>query len=88
MSSLGFGELVHIARLSYGEIPAEFTWRGRRHVVRVVEDLRLERSDAHRSRSPRRLLRLRTSSGMRCLLSEDRNRGVWKLERVLGGQGG
>ncbi len=84
MTPIHFGELVHIARWSKAAYPAEFTWRGRRHVVRAVEDYRVQSNGGGSPGASRRLFQLRTASGMRCLLSEDEHRGLWRLEGILG----
>lgn len=76
MTPLGAGEIVWMGRLGRSGAPADFTWRGRRHTVRTVEGWR----EANGERS---LYRIRTSGGMRCLISLDSGREIWRMERVL-----
>jgi hypothetical protein len=88
MSALGEGELVQVmARTSLG-LPADFTWRGRRHVVRLVESCRGGEAVRGAGRSGRRVFRLRTVTGMCCVVSTDSRSGLWRMERVLPGAGG
>jgi hypothetical protein len=88
MSPLGGGELVQVLSRTSSGFPADFTWRGRRHVVRLVESYRGAGGGRGAGRPGRRVYRLRTISGMRCLLSMDPRSGLWRMERVLPGGGG
>ena len=83
MTPLGFGELVHIARRSHGSLPSEITWRGRRHLVRSLESVAAPPRGRLREAPERTFYRMRTSTGLRLLLSEDNQRGLWRIERVL-----
>lgn len=76
MTPLGGGEAIWVGRLAGAGAPADFTWRGRRHLVRAVEAWR----EGGRARS---LYRIRTAGGMRCLISVDSSRTAWRMERVL-----
>jgi hypothetical protein len=80
---IGAGEIVQLKRLE-GTAPAEFFWRGERHVVRSWEARRQRPS----GRATRALYRVRTASGLRCEISEDAGRGLWRMERVLRSRGG
>lgn len=88
MTTVEYGELVRVIPMATGAFPIEFTWRGRRHRVRSVEGFNTEIKPRHKGVIRRRLFRLRTASGMRCLLSQDVERRTWHLEKVLIGRGG
>jgi hypothetical protein len=88
MSPVGYGELVQVLSLTSSGFPADFTWRGRRHVVRLVESCRGTERGRGAERPGRRVYQLRTISGMRCLLSMDPRNGLWRMEQVLPGGGG
>jgi hypothetical protein len=77
MKSIGMGERVRVVAAG-AEVPAEFTWRGRRHRIRTIEALRVE--PAHPGL---RNLRCRTDAGLRCWLAHDARRGIWRIERIL-----
>jgi hypothetical protein len=88
MNGLVMGEPVQVHRSSEGRIPSEFTRRGRRHRIRSIETFRW--IDPQRPMSGARAvrIRLRTSEGLHCWLSQDPVRGLWSIERVLNGSGG
>ena len=88
MSVFGFGELVRVVPSARGVLTIEFTWRGRRHRVQSVEGYRTESKLRQTGVAQRRFYRLRTKSGMRCLLSQDVANDIWHLEHVLVSQGG
>ena len=88
MTTVDYGELVRVVPMASGIFPFEFTWRGRRHRVRSVERFDTETKPRRNGVMRRRLFRLRTASGMRCLLSQDIERETWHLEKVLIGRGG
>lgn len=62
-------EPIAVHLLGGGGLPLEFSWRGRRHRVRRV--LGLARAGGYR---------LRTASGLCCLISQ--RAGRWQLERL------
>ena len=76
---IGIGEFIHVRRDEPRQAPREFFWRGSRHEVRSWEG----RPPAAGRRDGQRLYRVRTSTGLRCMLSEDVGRGLWRLERIL-----
>lgn len=76
---IGIGELIHVPRQDTRHPPLEFFWRGNRHQVRSWDSP----GEAHGRRDNRRLYRIRTATGLRCMLSEDVGRGLWRLERIL-----
>ena len=88
MSVFGFGEIVRVVPSTRGVLPIEFTWRGRRHCVQSIEGYRMENKRRQTGVFQRRLYRLRTRSGMRCLLSQDVAHDIWHLEHVLVSRGG
>lgn len=87
MTPLGRGEVVQILLPARGGIPTAFIWRGRRHLVRAVEACEAESRRTSSGSERRRKIRLRTASGMRCLLSHDLRRSRWQMEGVLNGGG-
>ena len=76
---IGIGEFIHVRREEPRQAPREFFWRGSRHEVRSWEG----RPRAALRRDGRRLYRVRTSTGLSCMLSEEVGRGLWRLERIL-----
>ena len=74
---IGTGEIVQL-RQGDRAMPTEFFWRGERHVVRSWEARRQGPGGAGR-----RVYRVRTATGLRCEISEDAGRGLWRMERVL-----
>ena len=84
MNGLQLGGRLAVHLLGPRAMPLEFSWRGRRHVVRRVERLR-------RPARPGRY-QLITADGLCCIVTQDRERCTWHLERVLpsvrGGDGG
>lgn len=88
MTGWQVGEVVHMSGGMPSGWPREFTWRGRRHRVRRVDGYRSQfRSHAHEN-SERRYYTLRTSGGLRCVLTQDVRRGIWTMDRVLTKSGG
>ncbi|MCJ7511578.1 MAG: hypothetical protein MUO23_01255 [Anaerolineales bacterium] len=62
------------------DLPSEFTWRGKRHVVRRLERMQ---SAVRQGR-----YHLTTADGLRCIVSQDHERRTWHIERVLPNQSG
>ncbi len=88
MKVIGFGETLWVAASAGDALPAEFTWRGRRHRVRRIERFRMETYPSRNGLVRRRFFRLRTASGMRCLVSQDVDRDTWRMEKVVTSRGG
>jgi hypothetical protein len=86
MNGLVMGEPVGVIRGGGGVWPSEFTWRGQRHRIRRVEAFRWVEANGGDARGAR--IRLRTSSGLRCWLSQEPGRDIWRIERVLDCSGG
>ncbi len=76
------GEPIHVPRETNRWAPVEFFWRGNRHLIRSWE----ARPPASRDKG-RRFYRVRTATGLRCMVSEDPGRGQWRLEKVLAPSG-
>jgi hypothetical protein len=77
--SPGAGEPVHVWPALGGSTPTEFVWRGRHYRVRALEP-----ALSHHRRSggvPRRF-RVRTTSGLSCVLSHD-GTGGWRIDRLI-----
>jgi hypothetical protein len=85
---LSIGEMVRVVSGESGKLPTEFTWRGRRHLVRRIEGYRTEYRYRQGGISERKHFHLRTSRGMSVMLSQDVDRGSWHLESVIMGGGG
>ncbi|NIS82407.1 MAG: hypothetical protein GTO14_19865 [Anaerolineales bacterium] len=88
MIRFGSGELVVVCSTSKDVMPSEFTWRGQRHRVRSIDRYQTNTYRQRNGVEQLRLFRLRTTRGMRCLLSQDVSRGIWRMERILDGKGG
>lgn len=83
MMKLGNGELIHVESWIGGRLPRAFRWRGRRHIVRLVEPFPFGKSHRNGEPSGQRLYSLRTSSGLRCVLLHDSRLGTWSMKQVL-----
>jgi hypothetical protein len=80
----GAGEPVHVWLRPDGDVPEEFVWRGQRHRVRAVEP---DGSSGASRRKGLRRLRVRTSSGLRCILVHDPGFGSWRMDRLIAAGG-
>jgi len=83
LSGLGFGELVNVGMQGSAGFPTEFTWRRRRYAVRSVRSFWPRSGGRRPSPAARSLYEVLTESGMRCVLSRELARDLWRLERVL-----
>jgi len=88
MISLICNEEIRMRRLGPGRAPGEFYWRGRSHRVSATEEGRSVVRRQWGSLLRTQLYRVRTTTGMRCWLSFDEIRRLWRLERLLPGLGG
>jgi hypothetical protein len=77
-----FGEFVHVARKRKSGIPDEFLWRGRRHRIRRLESCRDERRRTRDATRLHRLFLIRTTSGLRCVISHDVDGDTWRMEHM------
>jgi hypothetical protein len=76
----GAGEPVRVWPGGERAAPSEFVWRGQRYLVRSAEP-----EDAAGSvfgRTPLRF-RVRTTSGLRCILAHDLRAGLWRMDRLV-----
>ena len=80
---LGRGEPVKVLMLGPGGLPKQFTFRGRRYLVRSVA----ARPEAGELRSgpggSAQWMEVRTESGLRAILSWQRSGDRWRMERIL-----
>ena len=91
LPGIGHGELIWVDASGPGRSPRAFTWRGRRYEVRAaqhdrrrdVPSYRATRRDRYWVNAEREHYWLRTASGMRCVLSCDLIRGLWRMVRGL-----
>jgi hypothetical protein len=88
MIPIGFGEVVRVSTPGTAAVPEEFTWRGRRHRIRSVEDYQMKTGRGRNGSYKRHVYRLRTSSGMHCQLSLDVGRGAWRMDKIFARKGG
>jgi hypothetical protein len=88
-TKLDCGELIHVERWISEDLPGAFMWRGSRHVVRRVQDKLAAGSQEKEMHEGCRRIALCTTNGMRCVLSHNRERGIWTIEHVtMRNQGG
>jgi hypothetical protein len=81
----GAGEPIHVWPTHAHAAPLEFVWRGKRYRVRSLE------ADAGDSRSTRlglRRFRVRTTSGLSCVLAQETVGGAWRIDRLVPSGGG
>lgn len=83
MIKLGGGELIHVESWISELLPRAFRWRGRRHTVRLVESVPRGTSPRDGVLAGQRLVSLRTSNGLRCVLLHDSRAGTWSMKQVL-----
>lgn len=81
----GAGEPIDVWPSQAGAAPTEFVWRGQRYRVRAVE---LERGDRRVPGAGARRFRVRTISGLSCVLAQDLARGAWRMDRLVPSGGG
>lgn len=82
------GEPVQVSRDPAGSWPSEFVWRGRRHRVRRVEAFRWVETNSVEGVARGMRMRLRTTAGLHCWLSQTPGRDLWRIERLLDSSGG
>jgi hypothetical protein len=72
-------ELVHVSGTRRGGLPTAFDWRGRRYRIAAADQ-----SGARWGRSAGgRMLPVRTTSGMRCVLEHRMDSDLWTISRIL-----
>jgi hypothetical protein len=85
MMPVGRGEVVNVGTGFAGQIPIQFTWRGRKHRIRSIELSSPGSRVGRRRHSGREIYRVQTVNGLRCRLSRGKLRGDWRMESVLAG---
>jgi hypothetical protein len=81
----GAGEPIHVWPSRGGLTPSEFVWRGRRYRVRALEAAPREPGTPG---AVRRWFRVRTTSGLSCVLTQDVAGGAWRIDRLVPSGGG
>jgi hypothetical protein len=81
----GAGEPIHVWPPHGNAAPAEFVWRGRRYRVRALET---DPGDGQGQGGTSRRFRVRTTSGLSCVLSQDVGGGAWRMARLVSSGGG
>jgi hypothetical protein len=80
----GAGEPVHVWPSQAESAPSEFVWRGKHYRVRALEAVTGQR------RGPAggaRRFRVRTTSGLSCVLTHD-GPGGWRMDHLVPSGGG
>lgn len=72
-------EPVQVHQTMQGNWPKTFMWRGRRHRVRQWEMAAGRQAEREVGR---RLYRVRTATGLRCVLSHDLVSQIWRIEWI------
>jgi hypothetical protein len=87
----GAGEPIDVWPSQAGAAPTEFVWRGQRYRVRAVEPwpaLSLPKGGPRVPGAGARRFRVRTTSGLSCVLAQDLARGAWRMDRLVPSGGG
>jgi hypothetical protein len=82
MRMLAVHEPISVKRSQHSHAPMAFTWRTRQHRVRVIEGFNDEIIELAQGMVNRRTYRLRTHTGLRCSISYDEHRELWRMESV------
>ena len=77
--TLGKGEPIRVSGGAESLRPAYFTWRGRRYRVRSAE----HQAGSKLSEGNRRLVLIRTESGLQAMLSCELKHGRWRMEGIV-----
>jgi hypothetical protein len=88
MKSIRAEERIRIHGKLLEAIPQEFTWRGRRYSVQRIERMTPMANERTAPGSRKEFFVLQTKQGLRCRISHDRGRDIWRLEQLLGAGGG
>ena len=81
-------ERISIPSAMVVSLPREFIWRGRRYSVQRIERAKPMVSERRAPGSSKEFYLLQTRQGLRCRISHDPGRDVWRLEHLLGAGGG
>ena len=82
MRLLHVHEPIRVSQSPQTLVPKAFTWRARQHRVRVIESFQDERIELMHGMVNRRTYKLRTHTGLRCSISYDERRQLWRMESV------
>ncbi|MFP3854789.1 MAG: hypothetical protein ACLFWD_10915 [Anaerolineales bacterium] len=77
--AFGRGEPIRVSGGTEGLRPTYFTWRGRRYRVRSTE----RQVSSRPSDGSRRLVLVRTESGLQAMLSCEPIHGRWRMEGIV-----
>lgn len=83
MIRIGCGELIHVESWIGELLPRSFRWRGKRHSVRQVESTSAGPSSRDTRQAGERLVALRTTRGLRCILKHDPRSDTWSMLHVF-----
>jgi hypothetical protein len=75
-------EPIKVRQSNHSSAPLAFTWRRQQHKVRSIEGFTDEAIQQPRGAIIRRIYRVRTHTGMRCSVSYDEGRQIWRLDSV------
>jgi len=84
---LGAGEPVHLLQPPASGAPESFSWRGRRHAIVKFLPVAADGAAGGSMMRPR-LYQIETSEGLRVLVSAGPIGRPWRMEAVLGREGG
>jgi hypothetical protein len=87
MGSVRAEERIRVHRTVMGAIPQEFTWRGRRYSVQHIEHTSPRAHERSMPGLRKEFYVLQTKQGLKCRISHELERGVWRLEQMLGAGG-
>lgn len=88
MYPIGSGEAIVMNMATEDGRPMQFTWRQNRYQVHRLESTKKNKvPSTGNGRLARRTFRIRTTSGLRCTISQDESRRNWRMERVLNARG-
>lgn len=87
MGSVQAEERIRVHRTVMDAIPQEFTWRGRRYSVQRIEQASPRAHERGMPGLRKEFYVLQTKQGLRCRISHEPGRGIWRLEQMLGAGG-
>ena len=87
MRLLEVGEPITVVHTGHSSLPQAFTWRAQQHRVWKIETFQDERVERAQGIVNRRVIKLRTHTGMRCSISYDEGKGRWRMDAVHPGGG-
>lgn len=82
MRLLQVHEPIRVSQTQNSLVPKAFTWRAQQHRVRVIEGFQDERIELVEGMVNRRTYRLRTHTGLRCSISYDERRQLWRIDSI------